>query len=388
MKFNAKVLLLWIWFTLVANPRDMYGSAYITEDLEKEAGKTATILSSANLLDFALSQSILMFALSGYGFVSIVSAVGVNLGLLSIKNNGGLLTVSRRKGSEGLRSGGFFALASLSILSSLMSGVGTELMLNQSGLAQLKAQQEIKLIELDVLSRKPKSSKLYEDAEVACNKAESELQKLSPSDPRYDAAYVKARGMHSERTKIWVLNDPGIPECVKRYMLSILVNTELESIKGDWVKKKEKLSNSGNAVKFLQQEFPDRYALYFTDKEEFKSGVDALAMAFSSFFGKLFKGELGEISLSLFMMSLSILTSIAACWLVWAFAHNEEAIMSWDEELNLEKDRLIEEDLNREKDRLLSTQDKPEESLEDPEKVSVDNEIEATSEAMPDELNS
>ena len=388
MNFNAKRLLLWIWFTLVANPRDMYGSAYITEDLEKEACKTAAILSGANLLDSALTHSILMFALSGAGFFSIVSAIGVNLFLLSIKNNGGLLTVSRRKGSEGLRWGGFFGLVSLSIASCLMSGVGTELMLNQSKLAQIKAQQEISLIERDVLSRNPKSSKLYEDAEIACNKAESELQKLTPSDLRYDAAYVNARGMHRERTKKWDLNDAGIPKCVKRDILSNQVNVETELIKGDWVKKKEKLSNNGNAVKFLRQEFPDRYDLYFTDKEEFKSGVDAIATASSSFFGKLFKGEVGEISLSLFMMSLSILTSIAACWLVWAFAHNEEAIMSWNEELNLEKDRLLEEDLNREKDRLLSKQDNLEESLGDTEKVSADNEIETTSEAMPHRLSS
>ena len=220
--------------------------------------------------------------------------------------------------------------------------------LNKSGVAQVKAQQIYLDAENNTKQFQPPSKDEAERAKKECDKAEEEyksLRHLPEFHPTRDAAFVKAYGMTRERSKKWNLAEGGIPLCVKSNLLFEKVKKEEQQFKLDleWDKKLLKRSQISNDLIFIKQEFPNQFDLYFDNNGNFKSGVEAFATANYSFFGKLSKGDLAGISLSLLLAGISISTSIAACFLVVTFANNKDAQKSFIEAGARERDRILNE---------------------------------------------
>ena len=323
-------------------PQDLYGEAYVTPELKSDARLAALVLSLANILDACLSQEILVAA------AGPIFGTCINGGLLVAKNSLGTLVVRKREGSRGTRIVCLCAFSSLNLISCLVSGTGTEMMLNKSGIAQVKAQQIYLDAENNTKRFQAPSKAKAEEAQKECDKAEKDYQSktyLPEFHPTRDAAWVKAYGMTRERSKKWDLNEGGIPLCVKSQMLGDRVKEEEQQFKLalEWDKKLLKRSQISNDLIFIKQEFPNQFDLYFDNNGNFKSGVEAFATANYSFFGKLSKGDLAGISLSLLLAGISISTSIAACFLVVTFANNLDAQKSWSESVKRERDRRLHE---------------------------------------------
>jgi len=319
--------------------KDLHGTAYVPPELKSNAKLAAVVLSLANILDAFLSQEILVAA------AGPILGTCINLGLVVTKNALGTLVVRKREGTRGTRIVCLCGFSSLNLISCLVSAPGTEMMLNKSGIAQFKAQQIFLTVEDNATRFQPPSTTKYQEAVKECDTALKRLEGLPASDPNRDAAYVRTHGMHRERTKKWNLEESGIPLCVRSQMLFEKVEQEKQQHKValDWDNKLLKRSQINNDLMFVKQEFPNQYALYFDNNENFKSGVEAFSTANFSFFGKLSKGDFAGVALSLLLGGISIGTSITACFLVVTFANSMDAKKSHSEAIEMERDRILHE---------------------------------------------
>jgi hypothetical protein len=334
-----------IQHTVIANPEELTGSSYINPELRKDAKIIGSMLTGANLIDAVCSQGLLNNAFGGDPF-GIFLALVTNLIILKIKNDAGIAIVRARPGTFLTRVVGTFSLLGLSTLSCSISGVGTELTLNQSGLADTQASQIIEKEKVRITALKPDTS-LYDRAQAECDESKKQLDLLPGTGALHNTKYVLTYGMFRERNRKWELTESGIPLCPKADLLKQQVVEQSTSISKDWEKKMNTRSKIGNDLEFLKQEMPGQYKKYFTDNGEFRSGVLAIELAGQSFYSKLSKGDFASLGASLFFSSLSIVTTVAACGAVMAFPSNLDAKLSWDGRIARERDRILYQEISK-----------------------------------------
>ena len=97
-----------------------------------------------------------------------------------------------------------------------------------------------------------------------------------------------------------------------------------------------KWEHDGNPLLFLKDEKPDIYAQDFKEnyyarsgaEDELRDGAVAVRLAFKNFFNNLNGQEWTKLGLSIFFFSLSLITSVAACFLTVFYAEREDTKMS------------------------------------------------------------
>jgi hypothetical protein len=330
---------------LIANPTELIGSSYTNSELKKDAGIICRLLTAGNWIDVVCTQGVLSFAF-GSSPIGFVLSIVTNLLILKIKNDAGVAIVRARSGTFPTRIVGTFTLLGLSALSCSVSGVGTELTLNPSGLADLQAARMIESERVRVAALQP-DSKRYDRAQAECDQSKQDLNLLPAKGARHDTAYVRTYGMFKERNREWELEESGIPLCVKADMLNKQLVEQSVNLSQNWQNKMATRSQIGNDLEFLKQEMPGSYKKYFTDNGEFRSGVLAIELASQSFSSKLSKGDFAGLGASLFFSSLSVVTTIAACGAVMAFPFNRDAKLSWDGEIAHKRDRILDREISK-----------------------------------------
>lgn len=333
----------------IAEPKDFHGTAYVTRDLKKEAALTAHTNTAANSVDFVSNLPLYYFAFKSLGGIpAIILGVALDGFILWISNITATTTATRRAKNVKWAKAGLGGMIALSLLKSLFSGVGGELLNNQSGLNQQMAAQLIEQQIERVEDLKEMDTPQYTNTVQRCEKGRAELEKMGRNHPRRDSLYIELFGSWGDRHRDWSgVPLERVPICLQVPRLEKEAYAAYEQAKDQLNQKLIRRADIGNDLLFLKQEMPNVYSLAFTDKgnissAEISSGVAAVAIATENFFGKLLRGEFASLGFSLFFFSLSIITSAIAVWKTMKYAEREDVQMSRNEAIARERDLWLE----------------------------------------------
>jgi hypothetical protein len=220
----------YIW----VNPKEFKSvieGSYTNKDLEKNAEIAAGILSMANIFDFFSTQGVFYFVLSSTPlYLGAPLSLILNLLVLMLKNWLGVGVVREFESNFQIRVTYLFTLIVVSGTSCIGSFIGTELSLNEKGLAQLYAKQlideKIQGLENNVKAKQDE----YDEVNGDCKKGREILypkdkqnSKLKLSRNYFNSEYRRTLGENKDSQKVWKLSDPGIPLCPKALRLTIVM---------------------------------------------------------------------------------------------------------------------------------------------------------------------
>jgi hypothetical protein len=234
-------------------------------------------------------------------------------------------------------------MLSLNALQSIVAGVGTELLLNSSGLSQLKAQELIKEQINRVETLKQIDSPQYKDALARCESGEKELSQLDKSHPRWQSLFVQLYGTWEQRDRNWE-KDPleQLPLCPQVEQLREKAYQTYETTKEQLQQSLAVRATMGNDLAYLQQKMPLVYTQNFTPSGELSSGLEASRLAILSFIAKLTQGDWSGLGFPLFFLLLSLITSGFACVMTIALSYRPDTQKSFSEAVQLQRDIWLE----------------------------------------------
>jgi hypothetical protein len=338
---------LWerVTFFFCANPQEFYGKSYVTEEVKTGAKITAGAVSVSNLTDVFSNAPLIWLAFKGLGFFPalFLSSI-INYGILKFGN---YTAASVSRGYEKNRSWSRMALVglvSLNVLQTLASGIGIELLNNQSGLKQILAAQLIQeqLEKVETLKVKDIDSPDYRRYDRECEEGRKQSAQIPVNDSRRDNIIVRIDGLYQERKQNWAeVPFNNLPVCQKVARLEQQKQQPYEQAKGELDKKLVLRTQMGNDFKFLKQEYPILYEREFTEDGQILSEVKEVELAIDNFFGKIKKGEWANLGFSLYFFAFSALTSIASVLMTIKFARRNDVAKSFDPKLAIERDQWL-----------------------------------------------
>lgn len=327
---------------VVADPKNFHGTAFVSEDLAKQANLTAGLVTVSSAFNFVTNYPLFAYAF-GTGFGALVLTALSNQLILKYTNDSTTAVSGLKKNNRAWQKQAIAASLFINAFQSLLSGVGTELLLNQSGLSQIKAleriQQQVQQIETLKID-----SPQYKDALDRCQAGERELTQLDKNHPRRDSLFVQLYGRWSERDAEWQQTPlENLPVCRQVERLRQEAYKGYETAKKNIDRLLVIRSTMGNDVAFLKQEMPLLYQQDFTPSGEIASGTEATRIAILSLWKKLQSGDLAGLGFPLFMLVLSAITSGFACTMTIAFAAREDAQKSFNDAVKLQRDFWLEQ---------------------------------------------
>ena len=330
---------------IIANPKDFHGNVYVTDELKKHASLTAKTNTIANCIDFISNAPFYFFCFTFLGNApAFILGLLVNAGVLSFSNMTASITANRTKKNRAWANVGIFGMVSISLVKSLLSGVGVELLNNPTGIQQqtvdyLVAEQVAKVEDLKNLD-----TPQYENAKLKCQEGRANLARMTEEDRGYHGLFRDVHGLWSEGDKDWS-NTPieQIPLCVRAEILGQQHYEVYEDAKETLAEKLSIRAQRGNDLAFLRDEFPELYEFHFDEEGNLRSAVTQVSMATRSFFSKLVGGEFADLGFALFFFSLSVISSAAAVLITIKYANREDVLKSRDEDFARQRDTELEE---------------------------------------------
>ena len=332
---------------VIANPKDFRGRAVVSNNLEKDSERTACLVTISGVINVATSFPLLYYAFRDLGVLGVPVTLLVN-GLLLKYTNGAATAVSARKPYG--RSWSNWAIAgmiSINTILSLIAAVGTELLLNPSGLTQLKAQelsaetinQKINQVE----SLKQLDSPQYKDALTRCEQGDKELNQMLKDHPRRQSLFVQLHGTWEQQNTNWATVPlEELPLCPKASRLGQQAHQNYETAKQELEESLALRVKMGNDLAFLQQHKPQVYQEHFTPDGELRSGIEATRLAIINFRSKLIQGDWSSLGFHLFSLLVSIITSGPACGMTIALSLRKDTRQSFSETVELQRNIWLE----------------------------------------------
>ncbi|WP_293336844.1 hypothetical protein [Microcoleus sp. CAWBG58] len=328
---------------LIADPKAFHGTAVVSEDLAKQATLTAGTVTVSSLFNFFTNYPLLFFAFKDMGFFGVVLTSLCNILILKFTNDTTTAVSSRTKYNKTWQLWAIYASLSINILQSIASLVGTELMLNQSGLSQLKAAESIQKQVQQVETLKQFDSPQYQQARQRCQEGEQQLHQLDRTNPRWESLYVQLYGTWGDRSTNWnQLPLEKLPTCRQVVRLETEASQNYETAKKNIGLLLVIRSQMGNDLEFLKQKMPLVYQQHFTPAGEIASGIEATRMAILSCTNKLLSGDIAGMGFPLFMLLLSVITSGYACAMTIALAFREDTQKSFSDTVKHQRDFWLE----------------------------------------------
>ncbi len=327
---------------LIADPKAFHGTAIVSEDLAKQAKLTAGTVTVSSLFNFFTNYPLLFFAFKDMGGSAWILTSLCNILILQFTNETTTAVSSCKKYNKSWQKWAIVASLSINSLQSIASLVGTQLLLDQPGLSQMKAAESIQK-QREQLETLKQDSPQYQDAAKSCQEGEQQLKQLERTDPRWDSLYAKLEGTWGERNSNWnQIPLEKLPVCRQVVRLRTEAYQNYETAKKNMEQLLVIRSQMGNDLAFLKQEMPRLYEQHFIPSGEMASGIEATRMAILSCANKLLSGDIAAIGFPLFMLLLSVITSGCAWAMTIALAFREDAKQSFSDAVKLQRDFWLE----------------------------------------------
>lgn len=330
---------------LFADPENFHGKALVSQDLKKHSRRTAAMVSVSTLFNFFTNLPLLFYAFKSFGSlgVALLLALVTNGLILRFTNDAAAAVSTNKAGSRLWSQVALLAMLLMNTLQSMVAGVGTELLLNQSGLSQFKAKLLIEKQHDRVEALKALDNPKYKEAKRRCESGEAKLENMERDHPRWDSLYVQLYGQWHERDRDWSqVPTEELPICEKMKRLHEEGLQKYQQAKANWEEKLEIRSQMGNDVAFLKQKMPLLYQRHFTEEGKIASGVEAARLAILNFTSKFQRQDWAALGFPLFFLLLSIVTSGMAMALTVAHAYREDTQQSFHDEVEAARDAWLE----------------------------------------------
>ncbi|MGL5061010.1 MAG: hypothetical protein ACRC62_13630 [Microcoleus sp.] len=330
---------------VIADPKAFHGTAVVSKDLAKQATLTAGTVTVSSLLNCLTNYPLLFYAFKDMGSSPAWVLTSLcNILILKFTNDTTTAVSSRTKYNKTWQFWAIAASLSINTLQSIASFVGTELMLNQSGLSQLKAAESIQKQIQQVETLKQFDSPQYQQARQRCQEGEQQLSQLDRTNPRWESLYAQLHGTWGERNSNWnQVPLEKLPTCRQVVRLETEASQNYETAKKNIGQLLVVRSQMGNDLEFLKQKMPLVYQQHFTPAGEITSGIEATRMAIFSCTNKLLSGDIAGMGFPLFMLLLSVITSGYACAMTIALAFREDTAKSFNDAVKNQRDFWLEE---------------------------------------------
>jgi len=337
--FKRRVLpvLKALAFVVWANPSVFDGHSIASGDSRRHAELTSGVVSGATLFNGITNWPILFYAFRNIGATNAVflSAL-LNIIILWWTNQTGTAAANRKYGNNAWSIAGVMAFLSMSIVQSVVAGVGAELINNPEGLSQLKAEQ---LVEAHVEKLEGIEDKLT--AEDPCAIADAEFDRLRDM-PGKDHRYYKTYGATYAQQQVEYYPYPQAP-CSPSSKEAYSQKIESASVAAaNFVDRRYSIDNDIELLKEIEasEDGAKTYSKHFREKtidgEELhvlKSGREALTFASESFWRSITFQNVGaegspSLNFPLFFFALSVVTSLSAVALITMHSIKIETQMS------------------------------------------------------------
>ncbi|MBO0351182.1 hypothetical protein J0895_19310 [Phormidium pseudopriestleyi FRX01] len=316
----------WLSSHFLAQADQLHGQVFVSEELSKDSQITATVLSGATWINAITNWPILYYAFNNWGtIIALSSTLVLDFLILNWTNNTGTAAASFKRGRFWWSVAGIVAFFFVSMLQSIVAGIGAELINNQDELSNIKAGEIIDEYFQQLAANLQVKKDEYQPDRSKCTQDVDRLEdkELEYNSPERRSVYERAYGQYDERHKDWSKAKGQIPNCPKADLGEIKVNQDQEQLN----QSKNQRQELGN-VMYLKERLPYRYEQTFTPNGQINSGVVAVQMAVNNFGQKFANWEFDKLGFSIFFLSLSMITSLGALFMTAAYAIKYNTLMS------------------------------------------------------------
>ena len=352
------------WFKelLSVDSTKLHGKAYVTEELESHSRMVAGMVTIANLINAGTAFPLLLLTMADMGLLGLFLAAGTNLGLIKFGNQAGEVAAANKPGNQFWSETGLIGLICLNLLQSVVSGVGTQLLLDQANISKRFADNLVYVQTIEPLEAKVKVAQFDPDeieSKDKCDELEAELASVQPNTPKSSRLFNQAYGSYEEYQlpleQRSYYNSPisQWAYCPRAKHEEQQLTSNLATSQQELQEFNSKIADRGSLA-YLQQQKPDIYQQHFNEEGELKSGMEATTVAVEMFWEKLTNGDWASLGLSMYIFGLSVITSAIAVILVATHSKREDVQMSWSPAVARERERFLQE----QRDRLLGEGDR------------------------------
>ncbi|MCL2931820.1 MAG: hypothetical protein MGG11_05920 [Trichodesmium sp. MAG_R03] len=339
---NVTLLLikLWCWSKkqICIDPDELHGNAYVSKELTKAALVAASVGTIANSINAATTFPFFLLTFKDLGLIAWPLAFLINVYLIKFGNSSASAAADKQPITIGWARIGMAGFISLNLVQSVVAGVGAELLLNQSGLSRKLGEELVSESVLAPLENK--ISVIEEEKKVAiatrqeCKILQQKLERLPGNDSRRDEFHLKAYGSYADRISKGgyksYQEDPieQWPLCPKASALEARSDRNLQVPMANYQDKMREVKSYGSAAAYLQAVKPEIYERRFDEVGNVRSGTEATRVAVILFTDKFLSFQWAELGLSLYLFSLSIITSAIAILLAIFYSNREDVQIS------------------------------------------------------------
>jgi hypothetical protein len=331
----------------IVHPDTLHGHYRVTPELKKSAWATAAILTTSNWIDAIGNFSCFFFVFKSLTLVPALGFACLMTGTVLVAVNA--VSVGSAHGHKGRWS---LAIASLilgliplNILQTAATGIGVEVFNNQPELAQLRSKDSLE----DIL--KVKENKLalaLANQPKVINECQQEKQSLETmprktdlEEKAFQSRYVRIYGTFQSQSQPITLPLDQLPLCVRSNRVEADYEKQIQGLKQEISTFNTQRADLGNDLSFLKKIAPEQYDKTFletkswfflpeNDQVELRSGIELVTLGTRNFFGKIQRGEWGELGLNLFLVGISAITSLASIGMAIGFSLSQDNQKSYD----------------------------------------------------------
>ena len=188
----------------------------------------------------------------------------------------------------------------------------------------------------------------FAESKQKCEALEAELANTPLNTDKSDRQHTLAYGSY-EDSKLPLAQRSyygspinSYPYCPQFKEITRLSTEAIAAAKSELQQTKAEIAEHGSLI-YLQEQKLDTYQQHFDRDGEVKSGVIATKLAMEMFVEKIVNREWTSLGLTLYIFSLSIITSAVSVLLIASHAKREDIQMTWSLEVARERDIYLAE---------------------------------------------
>ena len=192
-----------LWELVWVPGRQLRGTSYSDENLDKRLAATSALMSFSTIWDMVCTFPVLFYVMKGLAIFTVPAATAASLLILAMSNAAGKFAMDRNKGNKSVATFLLFIFFILSLVKTAFSGVGLELIGGSQRLKNLKAREV--LAQKDLLSTSRPNTQiydaLYKNSSAECDRLAAAQSRLDITKPGQKGQWNKLQRQMFEEPK-------------------------------------------------------------------------------------------------------------------------------------------------------------------------------------------
>ena len=209
-----KGLLQKLWELVWVPGRQLRGTSYSDENLDKRLSATSALMSFSTIWDMVCTFPVLFYVMKGLAVLTIPAATAASLLILAMSNAAGKFAMDRNKGNKSIATFLLFIFFVLSLVKTAFSGVGLELMGGSQRLKNMKAREV--LSQKALLNTSRPNTQVYD---ALYKNSNAECDRLAAAQGRLDLSNPSEKRQWNKLQKQMYATATGVPNTDVDYLL-------------------------------------------------------------------------------------------------------------------------------------------------------------------------